>query len=272
MIVIAVIEDQWQDLLKVCANFLVNASAEIQVKPYLIAVDSERPGDEDIAYLQGEVSHYHPSIKFPQIRFLSALAFSESEQCRTMLAQLATDDVDVIVSDSQIGEDEVAGLSLLGSALTEEGFAERNWTCHLMTKQHTSLSKWMYALKNGRSDSRIGYLDKNPLLRAFPDQCADVVTELVEREIATRLAAKNIRGKKRFGCFIGGSKKLNDGPNSPYVTAHLANEMDGTVLITGEPGAGKDVLARALHEESERKNHVFVAIAKFITQSGQCFL
>jgi len=53
--------------------------------------------------------------------------------------------------------------------------------------------------------------------------------------------------------------------NSPAIhqvlqTAHKIAPTDSTVLITGETGVGKELIAKAIHSASHRHNHVFVKV------------
>ncbi len=222
--------------------------------------------EEEIAFLQKEVSGYHPSIQLPPVQRLPTEWFGDKDQRRMLLARLAADMIDLIVCDSQIGENEVAGQQVLESALSEECFTERNWSCCITSKQGTVLSNLLDQRENGSTDLRRDWISKNALLAAYPRECAPNVSELVQSVTLIMRAVNNVRSMKKFGHFIGGSKTLNNGHKSPYAEAECANiaakcaAEDGTVLLIGEQGTGKDIFARAIHDQSDRKDRPFISV------------
>ena len=58
------------------------------------------------------------------------------------------------------------------------------------------------------------------------------------------------------GAFIGSSAVMK----SLYQTLNNIAQSDAAVMISGEPGTGKRVCAKALHKLSARKSHQFVAL------------
>ena len=67
---------------------------------------------------------------------------------------------------------------------------------------------------------------------------------------------KELKEKYRFESIIGTSTKMQDVYN---LIAKVA-DTDSTILILGESGTGKELVARALHFNSTRQHHPFVAI------------
>src|SRR5437868_13083048 len=69
-----------------------------------------------------------------------------------------------------------------------------------------------------------------------------------------RSELKMFRG---FGRFVGASTALE----RMLKQARAVADTNATLLITGENGTGKEVLARAIHEESARRDRPFVAVS-----------
>lgn len=274
MLTVGVIDDEFQDLVKVGTNFLLYPSGKIQVRLYLAIQDPRPPMEEEdvdveIASLQEELSRYHSGIQVPRVNRLKSSEFGEfgsKEHCKRTLARLASDKIDLIVCDSQIGSDEGAGQRFLESALSEEGFIEQKWSCFITSKQGKVLNNMLDRFLNGSDRSSRGFINKDTMLAAFPHRCAPNVLQMVECTVANRHAATKVRGIEKFGHFIGGSKTLNDSPHSPYATAELANlaarrdAANGTVLLVGEQGTGKEVFANAIHVTSDRADRPYVTV------------
>lgn len=64
------------------------------------------------------------------------------------------------------------------------------------------------------------------------------------------------RSEERFGQFIGGSSAMSH----VFQAIGLVVENDVTVLLQGESGTGKDLVANIIHAHSKRKNGPFVTL------------
>ncbi|HXU37698.1 MAG TPA: sigma 54-interacting transcriptional regulator [Blastocatellia bacterium] len=81
-------------------------------------------------------------------------------------------------------------------------------------------------------------------------------------QLKNRLHAENIylqeeiQGQHNFGEIVGTSRVLL----SLLSELERVAPTDSTVLITGETGTGKELIARAIHDRSKRKNHPLVKV------------
>lgn len=85
--------------------------------------------------------------------------------------------------------------------------------------------------------------------------------ELVERVLESQRARLELASRREadhlgFESIIGQAPALMEALS----TAHQAMQVDSTVLITGETGTGKDVLAKAIHFGSRRAQKPFVPL------------
>lgn len=77
------------------------------------------------------------------------------------------------------------------------------------------------------------------------------------RQQARRHPVRRTRKReKQFGSLVGRSRPMQE----LYEQIRLAAETDIPVLLYGETGTGKDLVAQAIHQESQRQEHSFVPV------------
>lgn len=119
----------------------------------------------------------------------------------------------------------------------------------LMTA-HSNLQDAVAAIKEGAYD----YLEKP----VQPAKLIEIVTRANEaRDMVSRLALSNpIFDDDIDSEFVGTSKKMRD----VFDLIHRLCKVDTTVLIRGENGTGKELVARAIHFNSPRKSGAMISI------------
>lgn len=113
-----------------------------------------------------------------------------------------------------------------------------------------SVSSAVEAMQKGARDYIIKPFDVSALR-------LDIRRILAEARAIRELEALRETSATGFDAIIGQSRALE------YVLdiARQAAQVDSTLLITGESGTGKDLLARAVHTAGARANQAFVALS-----------
>jgi two-component system, NtrC family, response regulator AtoC len=160
------------------------------------------------------------------------------------LALLRTEDVDVVVADHNMP-------GATGISLCDELTANRSELPVVVITAFGNLETAIAAIRAGAYD----FLTK-------PFEIEQLVLTL-ERALAHRALQEEVKRLRRavsesapFGEILGQSPPLR----SMCDLIARAAGSDATVLITGESGTGKDLVAKALHERSDRAAGPFVAI------------
>jgi len=122
----------------------------------------------------------------------------------------------------------------------------------LMMSAHSTVDVAVEAMKHGALDF---------LVKPFPLQTLDAA---VERALGTTRTRRQIaaltsdrRTASALAALIGGSAAMEQ---VRTMVARLAGSDTTTVLIEGESGSGKEVVARAIHEESARHDKPFLQV------------
>ena len=93
---------------------------------------------------------------------------------------------------------------------------------------------------------------KPPVLHALLDRALGKVRD--RRHVAA--LTRELRDAGRLGELVGASKSMQE----VMRLVELAAPSTAPVLMTGETGSGKEILARTIHRLSPRADHPFVAI------------
>lgn len=163
---------------------------------------------------------------------------------KNIVRLLAENEIDVVVLDMnyRIGfEDGREGLYLLKEIRT----LSPKTTVILMTafgKVETAVE----GLKSGAFDYILKPWDNEKLLK--------IIKSAVDESRKERKKTNTNTGINSF--FIGNSKAIT----KAYDLANKVAKTDANVLILGENGTGKLVLAHYIHQHSDRKNHTFIHV------------
>ena len=115
---------------------------------------------------------------------------------------------------------------------------------------HGNLRDAVEAIKVGAYD----YIEKPVEL----DKLATIVNKAFETQkmVSDLAISRPIFDDDIESEFIGSSKKMTE----IFILINKLSHVDTTVLIRGENGTGKELVARAIHQNSHRKHGEFVAI------------
>ncbi len=194
----------------------------------ILVVDDEGPMRQLVRSALGDAGH----------------AVDEAADGRTALAMLRRSPYDAIVTGLRRPG---AG----GEALFDEALRLFPGTAVLVLTDPADIPSAVDAVRRGACD----FLPR-------PFQPAELVLRVERGLEQTRLKQENLRmrgeleERQRFSGLVGGSAPMQDVCN----LVRLVARKTGTVLVEGEPGTGKELVARAIHSNSPRKDQPLVPI------------
>lgn len=151
--------------------------------------------------------------------------------------------VDVAIVDLRVGEE--SGLDLL-----EEERSSGGAECIMLTA-YSSIESAVEAMRRGAYD----YLTKPVNLEELRFRIEKVLeAQSLRREVEA------LRGRLAGGAALGRVVAASPAMREILVVLERIRDRDISVLLVGETGVGKDVVARLIHEMSSRKDGPYLAI------------
>ncbi|MCB9653030.1 MAG: sigma-54-dependent Fis family transcriptional regulator [Deltaproteobacteria bacterium] len=165
-------------------------------------------------------------------------------ECASALSALAEQDFGVVVTDLKLGQ--ASGLSVCERLATHRP----NIPVVVITA-FGSMESAIAAIRVGAYD----FITKPLDVRALALTLERAIQHATLREEVTRLR-RQVEGVGTTKPLIGDSSPMR----VVYDLVDRVSTSDVTVLVTGESGTGKELVARSIHERSERRDGPFVAI------------
>ncbi len=124
-------------------------------------------------------------------------------------------------------------------------------TLVILITAHASVETAVEALREGAHDYMI-----KPLV--YDDVLGKIARLLERRELAWQIQhlRRQVESRYDFENLVGESRAMRD------IAAMIRKvaPTNSTVLISGESGVGKEVVARAIHRESQRRDRIFLPV------------
>ena len=152
---------------------------------------------------------------------------------------------DLALVDLRLGAD--SGLELVSKLLEDSP-----WLKVAVITAHGSIETAVEAMRRGAMD----YLEK-PVSTAKLGALARQISTLRDLERGIERLREDLEGAVPPPRFLTQSRAMRE----VYAMARRVAESDATVLIRGESGTGKGVLARSIHDWSRRSQHPFAVVS-----------
>lgn len=150
----------------------------------------------------------------------------------------------LVISDLKLSQ--ISGLELLMTVK-----ARYPDTAFIVMTAYGSIETAVDAIKKGAND----YITK-----PFPpEELVLIVRNVLEKQSLMDevcILRKEVEGRYSFGNIIG----KNPGMQEVYDLISDVADTDATVLIRGETGTGKELVAKSIHFNSRRKDKIFVGL------------
>ena len=167
---------------------------------------------------------------------------------------MAKEDFDVILLDMNFTKDAISG---------QEGF---DWlhkileidpnAVVLFITAYGDVEKSVRAIKEGATDFILKPWQNEKLLATINSALNLRASKLEIQQLKSRQKAINQVMNKSFREFIGNSAEMQ----KVYSSISKVTATDASVLILGENGTGKELVARALHNNSHRSDEAFISV------------
>ncbi|MCW5876036.1 MAG: sigma-54-dependent Fis family transcriptional regulator [Anaerolineales bacterium] len=191
----------------------------------VLVVDDEKNARENIAAFLAENDY----------------EVSEAENIKTARKALQEGSADVVLLDVELPDG-------LGTSLLEETAGNPSRPPIIMITAHGDIEMAVEAMKNGAHD----FLQK-PIKFDRLEQSIQRAGQVV----AMRRELNHLRQAQSQTDFVLGQ---SEAMNTLLAQAERAAQTSVSVLISGETGTGKEVVAKAIHELGARKDKPFMAI------------
>ncbi len=168
------------------------------------------------------------------------------ESGQTALEALRKQDFDIVLLDVNLPD--ASGLEILQTIKQSEDSPEV-----VMLTADNSLKTGIEAMRRGAYE----YITKP----AIPEQVEQIIRKAIEKRILIQQNARlRVVAKQQNTKTFISPVHINPVMTKIYSQAEMVAKIDTTVLITGESGTGKDVLARWIHNKSPRADFSLVSI------------